>query len=145
MIAVIILKLENCDFIIRAMSWENLFMLYVNNKGADQPAHPCSLIRAFVVHCLDTIISLVSIICNFKPLPSFCGCTGRFVSYLVTNPKDRFSRDEAHTVMHPKDAEGVSNSVTVQIWVSTVCWHLFVPVLYRIFMFGLVLDKYQYS
>ena len=34
---------------------------YVNNKGADQPAHPHSLISAFFVHCLDSIISLVSI------------------------------------------------------------------------------------
>ena len=44
-----------------ATSWENLFMLYANNKGADQPAHPRSLISIFVVHCLDSIISLVSI------------------------------------------------------------------------------------
>ena len=36
-------------------------MLYANNKGADQPAHLHSLIRAFVVRCLDSIISLVSI------------------------------------------------------------------------------------
>ena len=34
---------------------------YANNKGADQPAHPRSLINAFVVHCLDSIISLDSI------------------------------------------------------------------------------------
>ena len=33
---------------------------YANNKGADQPAHPRSLISAFVVHCLDSIISLDS-------------------------------------------------------------------------------------
>ena len=33
-------------------------VLYANNKGADQPAHPRSLISAFVVHCLDSIISL---------------------------------------------------------------------------------------
>ena len=32
-----------------------------NNKGSDQPAHPHSLISAFVVRCLDSIISLVSI------------------------------------------------------------------------------------
>ena len=44
-----------------ATSWENLFMLYVNNKGADQPAHPRSLISAFVVHCLASIIPLLSI------------------------------------------------------------------------------------
>ena len=36
-------------------------MSYANNKGADQPAHPRSLINAFVVRCLDGIISLDSI------------------------------------------------------------------------------------
>ena len=36
-------------------------MSYSNNKGADQPAHPRSLICAFVVRCLDSIISLDSI------------------------------------------------------------------------------------
>ena len=34
---------------------------YANNKGADQPALPRSLISAFVVRCLDSIISLDSI------------------------------------------------------------------------------------
>ena len=38
-----------------------LIMSYANNKGADQPAHPRSLISAFVVHCLDSIVSLDSI------------------------------------------------------------------------------------
>ena len=33
---------------------------YANNKGADQPAHPRSLISAFVIRCLDRIIPLVS-------------------------------------------------------------------------------------
>ena len=33
-----------------------LFLPYANNKGADKPAHPCSLISAFVVRCLDSII-----------------------------------------------------------------------------------------
>ena len=33
-------------------------MSYANNKGADQPAHPRSLISTFVVRCLDSIISL---------------------------------------------------------------------------------------
>ena len=35
-------------------------MSYANNKGADQPAHPRSLISAFVVRCLDSIIFLDS-------------------------------------------------------------------------------------
>ena len=30
-------------------------MSYANNKGADQPAHPRSLISAFVVRCLESI------------------------------------------------------------------------------------------
>ena len=35
-------------------------MPYANNKGADQPAHPRSLISTFVVRCLEGIIPLVS-------------------------------------------------------------------------------------
>ena len=37
------------------------FMPYANIKDAGQPAHPCSLISAFFVRCLDSIIPLVSI------------------------------------------------------------------------------------
>ena len=44
--------------LIWALSWENLFLSYANNKGAE---HPRRLISAFVVRCLDNIISLVSI------------------------------------------------------------------------------------
>ena len=36
-------------------------MPYSNNKGADQPMHPCNLISTFVICCLDSTISLVSI------------------------------------------------------------------------------------
>ena len=36
-------------------------MSYANKKGADQPAHPRSQISAFVVRCLDSIISLDSV------------------------------------------------------------------------------------
>ena len=43
-----------------APSWENLFLPYANNKGADQPAHQRSLISAFVVRCLDSIIPLLA-------------------------------------------------------------------------------------
>ena len=57
---------------------------YANNKGADQPAHLRSLISAFVVRCLDSIISLNSI-AEISRLASFCGCAGRFVSGLVGN------------------------------------------------------------
>ena len=33
-------------------------MAYANNKGADQPVHPHSLISTFVVRCLDSICIL---------------------------------------------------------------------------------------
>ena len=61
-------------------------MSYANNKGADQPAHSRSLISAFVVRCLDSIISRFYSR-NFKTLASFCGCAGRFVSGLVGNSR----------------------------------------------------------
>ena len=33
---------------------------YANNKGADQPAHPRSLISAFVVRCLDSVVPILA-------------------------------------------------------------------------------------
>ena len=80
-----------------ATSWENLFMPYANNNGADQPAHPRSVISAFVVRCLDNIISSFYIR-NLKPLSSFCSWAGRFESDSFTNSKDRFSRDVAQII-----------------------------------------------
>ena len=35
---------------------------------------------------------------NFKPLASFCGCTGQFYSTLVSNLEDRFSCDEVEII-----------------------------------------------
>ena len=37
-------------------------MPYANNKDADQPVHPRSLISTFIVRCLDSMIYLVSIL-----------------------------------------------------------------------------------
>ena len=67
---------------------------YANNKGTNQPAHPRSLISAFPVRCLDSVIPCE--FQNFKTLASrFCSA-GRFESYLVATPEDRFSRDGAN-------------------------------------------------
>ena len=41
------------------MTWLETFLPYANNKGADQPAHPRSLIGSFVVHYLDSIILIL--------------------------------------------------------------------------------------
>ena len=79
-------------------------MAYENNKGADQPAHPRSLISAFVGRCLDSIISLDSI-AEILRLVSFCGCAGWFVSRLAwwETPEDMFSCVMAHIYELPHD------------------------------------------
>ena len=67
-------------------------MPYANNKGADQPAHPCSLISTFV-SCLDSIISLVSISeISSRYLASVAGQAGLCPTWWKTH-EDRFSRD----------------------------------------------------
>ena len=77
--------------LIWATSWENLFMQYANNQGADQPAHPRSLISVFVVRCLDSTILMLA-----TPKISRHLLASVAESYLVGKPKDRFSLDEAH-------------------------------------------------
>ena len=79
----------------QATSWENLFMPYVNNKGADQHAHPRNLISAFVVRWLGSIIPILAK-SKISRLASCCSWAGRYESYLVANAKDRFSHDVAH-------------------------------------------------
>ena len=58
--------------------------------------HPRSLISAFVVRCLGSIIPLVPISEISSLHLASVTCAGRFESYLVENPEDRFSCDEAH-------------------------------------------------
>ena len=67
-------------------------MSYANNKGADQPAHPRSLISAFVVRCLGSIISLYSIaeISRLK-LASVPAQAGLCLAWSET-PEDTFCR-----------------------------------------------------
>ena len=53
--------MSGMSFGVNAMSEKSHIMRKpVNKKGADQPAHSRSLISTFVVHCIDSIISLVS-------------------------------------------------------------------------------------
>ena len=54
---------------------------------------------------------------SFKPLASRCGCAGRFESYLVANPENRFSRDEAYfTVGEDKYGEHNHGSMYYDLW-----------------------------
>ena len=70
-------------------------MSYVNNKGADQPAHLRSLISAFVVRCLDSIISLDSIgEISRVELASVAAQAGLCLAWSEI-PEDTFSHDKA--------------------------------------------------
>ena len=70
-------------------------MSYANNKGADQPAHPRSLISAFVVRFLDRVMSLVSV----TKIPSLMlASVAEQADLSLTwseTPKDSFSHDKA--------------------------------------------------
>ena len=70
-------------------------MSYANNKGADQPAHPRSLISAFIVRCLDSVMSLVSVtkISNLM-LASVAEQASLSLTWSET-PEDTFSHDGA--------------------------------------------------
>ena len=71
-------------------------MSYANNKGADQPVHPRRLISAFVVRCLDSIISL-DYIAEISRL--LLASVAELASLSLTwpeTPGDMFFQDEAH-------------------------------------------------
>ena len=68
---------------------------YANNNGAVQPAHPRSLISAFIVRCLDSIMSLVSVTkISSLTLASVAEQSGLSLT-LSETPEDTFSNDEA--------------------------------------------------
>ena len=70
-------------------------MPYANNKDADQPVHPRSLISTFVVRCLDSICILaISKVSRFS-LASVAEQAGLNVTWSKI-PDDTFSRDVAH-------------------------------------------------
>ena len=70
-------------------------MSYANNKGTDQPAHLRSLISAFVVRSLDSVMSLVSVT---KISSLMLASVAEQASLSLTwweCPEDTFSHDEA--------------------------------------------------
>ena len=66
-----------------ASTRENLSSGFANNKGADQPVHPHSLLGSFVIRLLERIIA------------SLCSWAEWFESHFVRNPEDRFCRVES--------------------------------------------------
>ena len=59
--------------------WENLLMPYANNKGADQPTHPRSLISTFVgCYWVSIILYLYLINPKFQASSYLCSWAGQF-------------------------------------------------------------------
>ena len=62
------------------------------NKGADQLCSNCTADQRLCIRYTDSANSSSTYIQNFKHLAFSCDCTGWFVSDLVGNPEDQFSR-----------------------------------------------------
>ena len=54
-------ELESCAVLYESDHAKTCLTPYANNKGADQFAHPRSLISTFVVRCLDSMICIRAI------------------------------------------------------------------------------------
>ena len=79
-------------------------MSYANNNGTDQPAHPRSLISAFVVRCLDSVMSLISV----TKISTFMLASVAEQEH----PEDTFSHDEVHLFLaHTSLAHGRACSI----------------------------------
>ena len=69
---------------------------YANNKDADQPAYPHSLISTFVVHCLDSITFLLAKSKISRPCLASVAEQAGLSHTWSQSPEDRFSLDETH-------------------------------------------------
>ena len=74
-------------------------MSYANNKDADQPAHPRSLIIAFVVRCLDSVMSLVSVTKISSLKLAFVAEQASLSLTWSETPEDTVSHDAAHILI----------------------------------------------
>ena len=70
-------------------------MSYANNKGADQPAHPRSLKSAFIVRCLDSVMSLFSVTTISSLMQASVAEQASLRLTWSETPEDRFSCDVA--------------------------------------------------
>ena len=69
---------------------------FANNTGTDQPAHPRSLISAFVISFLESIIYKLATGEISYFLASLCSRGDWFETSFVQHPEDRLSHDKAH-------------------------------------------------
>ena len=75
-------------------------MSYTNNKGADQPAHVRSLISAFVVCCLDSIMSLVFVTKISSLMLASVAEQASLSPTWSETPEDTFCHDETYLYGH---------------------------------------------
>ena len=88
-------------YVLIEMSYEKTcLMSYANNIDTDQPAHPRSLISAFVVRCLDSVMSLVSVIKISSLVVASVDEQASLSLTLSETPEDTFSHDEAHYLIN---------------------------------------------
>ena len=80
-------------------------MSYANNKGTDQPAHSRSLISAFVVHCLYSIIFLESIAEISKLWLASVAAQASLCLGWSETPEDTFSHDMVQIKQETKRAK----------------------------------------
>ena len=72
-------------------------MPYANNKGADQPVHPRSLISTFVIRYLDSIIPIVAIVDIPRPLLDCVAVQAGLSLSWSRNSEDRSSHDDLYS------------------------------------------------
>ena len=68
---------------------------FANNKGTDQPAHPCLCHLSLTVPSLFTFWIVYLNLLQVKFQFSECG----FESHFLKNPEDRFCRISAHMIL----------------------------------------------
>ena len=81
--------------IIWASTRETLELMLVNNKGADQPAHPRSLINAFVICYLKSKYLLILLFCglqhdNVSGSRRSCTCTSNLPNFFTNRRSNSF-------------------------------------------------------
>ena len=95
-VAGLLLLEKGCIIVYEPGHEKMCLMSYANNKGADQPAHPRSLISAFVVRCLDSIMSLVSVTKMSSLILASVAAQASLSLTWSETPEYTFSHDEAH-------------------------------------------------
>ena len=81
------------------MSWDHLFMPYVNNKGTGQSAHLCSLICAIDIRCISGIIIIVTL-SKISRLLFVCVAEQAGLVLPSTSSEDRISYELAQLRIH---------------------------------------------